>query len=69
VKTTRVSLGTGFAKAGFKNTAMERRFKESPEVRAEIEKKAMSIAPHFNKGPDQYMTPGDKRKYEPKVRK
>lgn len=42
-----------FANTGFKKSIMEARFKESPEVRAEIERKANSIAPSFNKGPAQ----------------
>lgn len=69
VESKRQSMGNGFAKAGFVNTPMARRFGEKPEVRAEIEKKAMSIGATYNKGAAQYMTPGDKAPYQPKVRK
>lgn len=60
-------LSNGFAKSGFVNTAMSRRFFEKPEVRAEIEKKAMSIGTPYNKAAAQYLSPGDKG--TPKTRK
>lgn len=55
-----VPLSNGFAKSGFVNTPMSKRFTEKPEVRAEIEKKAMSIAPAYNKGAAQYINPNGK---------
>lgn len=40
----------------YRNSMMESRFKESPEVRAEIERKSNCLAPAFNKGAHQYIT-------------
>ena len=56
-------LSNGFAKTPGKTTMMELRYKESPSVRAEIEKKAMRIAPAYNKGNAQYVSDGDSPKY------
>jgi hypothetical protein len=64
-----VPLSNGFAPVVGKRTAMEIRFKEKPEVRAEIERKAMRIAPLYNKGGTQYVSDGDQTRYEGKVRK
>jgi hypothetical protein len=53
----------GFANAGFVNTPMANRFKERPEVRAEIEAKARRIAPAYSKGNAQYVSDGDDPRY------
>ena len=58
-----VPVSNGFAKTVGKNTIMEKRYYESPEVRAEIEKKAMRIAPAYNKGAAQYVSDGDNPHY------
>lgn len=64
-----VKPSNGFAPVIGIRTPMENRFKERPEVRAEIEKKAMRISTLYNKGNSQYVTDGDLHKYEAKARK
>lgn len=49
----------GFAKVSRRLSAMEARFTESPEVRAEIEAKAARTAVLFNKGGYGYVTDFD----------
>ena len=51
-------LGNGFARSGFVITPMANRFNEKPSVRAEIERKAMRIAPAYSKGPMQFVSDG-----------
>lgn len=55
-------LSNKFDKTPGKTSIMERRFKEKPAVRAEIEKKAMRIAPAYNKGASSYISDGDDAK-------
>lgn len=50
------SLGSGFAKGSFKTTIMERRFKETPEVRKEIENKAKQVVVTVNKSGYEFVT-------------
>lgn len=61
--------GRGYDKTPGKRTMMELRFKESPEVRAEIERKALRIGQTVNKSNYGYVTDGDLTKYEGRVRK
>lgn len=49
----------GFAPVLRKQTAMEIRYRESPEVRSEIERKSMRIGQTYNKGGHGYMSDGD----------
>lgn len=51
------NLSNGFAKIPGKNGVMENRFKETNEVRNEIEAKSKRIAPLWNKGGTMYITP------------
>lgn len=50
-------LSNSFGRGSFKVGMMEKRYSESPAVRAEIERKAMSLATPYNKGALQYITP------------
>ena len=56
-------LSNGFAPTPGKNTMMEKRYRESEKVRAEIENKASRIAPAYNKGSAQYINDGDSPVY------
>lgn len=46
-------------KGGFRNTVMDNLHKEKPEVQAEILAKASRLVPLYNKGPVQFVSPGE----------
>lgn len=46
----------------YKNTMMNDRFKESPEVRAEIERKSNCLAPAYSKGAYQFVSDSESAK-------
>lgn len=56
-------LSNKFDKTPGKNTMMEKRFREAPSVRAEIEKKAQRLAPAYSKGAVQFLSDGDNPHY------
>lgn len=62
-------LSNSFDKTQGKNTIMEQRYRESPAVRAEIERKAMRVGQTVNKSNYGYVSDGDLTKYQGRVRK
>ncbi len=46
-------------KGGFRNTVMDNLHKESPEVQKAILDKANRLVPLYNKGPVQFVSPGE----------